>query len=562
VNTNATSVNFIAVPSNTATPIAIFLGSVSSYISLDPPTRIYTFIWSNPPAGMWDVDASAVLSNGTSAGTANVQVTVERASSGSSFSIDLASPTNGSFYPGPTNIQLIAGVTVSNDTVAAVEFLDGSNEIGIATNFAIIDPPGSPGLPPGGHAYFLEWSNQTPGVHVLTATASDTNGQTKTSAPVIVTVGPITPPPPPVVTITEPPNRAIYTAPATIPIDAQVYDPAGKAAYVQFKATLFPSNNNAISTITLGNVSNFVSEPPDKLYSLVWSNVQADSWVISAIVISSNGSTIGSTNVSIFVGTTPPPQFSIDIASPTNGTFYPAPTNIQLIADISGTNQDVPYVEFLDGTNEIGISTNFAVVDPPGSPGEPPGSRAYLLEWTNDTPGIHILRAIAPNETGIVITSAPITISIGSVRPPPPTVTITQPTNGQTFRKPVNILIDVDVSNGAETSEVQLTASPAGPGLEPPFALLLGSVTNYTSLNPSNRIYSFIWSNAPQGTWSINASVFSATASQSAPTSRLRFSAPQIFRPSCGSPARPTTAYFALLSTSTSLHTRPRKAAP
>ncbi|HEY3915660.1 MAG TPA: Ig-like domain-containing protein, partial [Verrucomicrobiae bacterium] len=469
VDTNAMSVNFIAQPggSNSVTPIAIFLGSVSNFISLDPPTRIYNFVWSNAPAGAWFVVAGTVLGNGDSGGSAGVQFTVERPSSGSSFSIDLASPTNGSFYPGPTNIQLIAGVAVSNDTVTAVEFFDGSNEIGIATNFVIIDPPGSPGLPPGGHAYFLEWSNQTPGVHILTATASDTNGQTKTSAPVIVTVGPITPPPPPVVIITEPYNGTIYTAPATIPIDAQIYDPAGKVAYVSFKATLFPSNNDAISTITLGNVSNFVSEPPDKLYSLVWSNVQAGSWVISAIAVSSNGSTLGSTNVSISVGTTPPPQFSIDIASPTNGTFYPAPSNIQLIADISGTNQDVPYVKFLDGTNEIAISTNFAVVDPPGAPGEPPGSRAYLLQWTNGTPGVHILRATAPNESGIMITSAPVTISIGSVRPPPLAVTITQPTNGQTFRAPTSILINADVSNGGDVAYVTFTASPGGLGPRP-----------------------------------------------------------------------------------------------
>src|SRR5580693_4602866 len=71
-----------------------------------------------------------------------------------SFTVDIATPTNGAFYPSPTSISLIASVTVANDDIASVQFFDGSSLIGTSTGWAVVDPPGSPGLTPGGRAYF------------------------------------------------------------------------------------------------------------------------------------------------------------------------------------------------------------------------------------------------------------------------------------------------------------------------------------------------------------------------------------------------------------------------
>jgi hypothetical protein len=91
------------------------------------------------------------------------------------LSVDLASPTNGIVFAAPANIQLIAGARKGGGSVADMQFFDGTNSLGVVSN-GVVDPPGSPGLPPGNHACLLTRTNVPVGTHVLTAVAVDTNG--------------------------------------------------------------------------------------------------------------------------------------------------------------------------------------------------------------------------------------------------------------------------------------------------------------------------------------------------------------------------------------------------
>jgi len=130
-----------------------------------------------------------------------------------SLFIDIANPANGKTYPGPTDIELIAGLLRTNDAALNVEFIDGLLSIGVVSNGVVVDPPGSPGLPPGSLAYIVDWTNQSPGFHELTALATDTNGNTFHSALVTIFIGTNANPPPGVL-ITQPTNNEIFTAPA------------------------------------------------------------------------------------------------------------------------------------------------------------------------------------------------------------------------------------------------------------------------------------------------------------------------------------------------------------
>jgi hypothetical protein len=409
------SVGFVASPGGIGIlpDFLIYLGSVSNYTSLDPPTRIYTFVWSNALLGTWSVNANAARNDGTSAGSDLVLITVHASNS---LSVDIASPTNGAIFPGPTNMDLIAGVVATNDAAAHVEFFDGSQLLGVVSNWVVVDPPGSPGLPPASHAYFFDWTNQTLGSHVLTATATDTNGNTFYSAPVTIFVGTFTSPP--TVAITQPTNGSTFPSPANIQFDVSVDAPAGNAATVSFAA----SPPDATYVIYLGSVSNWTSpDPPTQIFMFDWSNAIPGIWTVNAAVVSSNGALIGSASVHITVGgvTNFPPL--LRLTSPPNMTFFRAPVNVALVAFAQAPTGSVQSVEFFAGSNSVGFGQNVPVAEPGMNP--VPDSSFYELVWSNAPPGAYALTALAAETDGGSVTSAPVNITIEPPSTPPTNLT-------------------------------------------------------------------------------------------------------------------------------------------
>ena len=312
-------VNFSARPAgSTVLPQFILsLGSTTNWTSTNPPTRIFTFVWSNALTGSWDIDATAVRDDGVAGGSDSVLITIDR---GASLSVDIATPTNGSVFPGPTNIQLIAGVVASNDAPSFVEFFDNSESIGIVSNGVVVDPPGSPGLPPASRAYILNWTNQSLGSHTITANAIDTNGYIFFSEPVAIYVGQVTNPPK--LLITQPTNGSTFFAPTNVQFAVSVDDPDGLVASVQFLAGPAEGANPVTYVIDLGSVSNFISlDPPTKIYMFDWSNALLGNWTVRADALAANGSVEGAATVAFSVEKNY--SLSIDIASPTNGSLYP-----------------------------------------------------------------------------------------------------------------------------------------------------------------------------------------------------------------------------------------------
>lgn len=402
------------------------LGVISNGVSLDPPRTTYVFDWTNVPAGKnWSLIATAVRSNGTEVVSAPVQITVRN---NYSLSVDIASPTNGATFPGPTSIDLIAVVVATNDAAAFVEFFNGSQPLGVVSNWAVVDPPGSPGLPPGSRAYFFDWTNQSLGSHVITATATDTNGSTVSSAPVTIIVGSATNLPP-IVLITQPTNGSTFIAPTNVQFDVSVYDPAGDAASVSFVA--FPSN--ADFAILLGVVSNWVSlNPATRIYTFDWSNALTGTWSIEAGVVRSNGTPVGSAVVHIAVermnGTNLPPI--VRITSPPNRAVFRAPVNVALLAYAQEANADgsVQSVEFFAGSNNLGFGQPVPIALPvdPGGPMIPTNTpspilltNTFELIWSNAPPGAYALTALATEDDGGSATSAPVNITIQPAPPPP-----------------------------------------------------------------------------------------------------------------------------------------------
>ncbi len=323
---------FTASPPGGLLPPILLLGTVTNPAPLGMPgslNELFIFTWTNALPGTWLLRAEAVRSNGDETISPPVTITVQ---SGPVPSVNIASPTNGAVFSAPANIQLIAGASENGGAVAYVQFFDGAKSLGVVSNFVIVDPPGSPGLPPGSHAYLLNWTDAPVGTHVLTALAVDTNGQSTVSAPVTITVGADLPP---VVRITSPPNNAVFRAPVNIALLAYAFDPDGYVSSVQFFAGSnslgfglpIPTPQPVAQPLTPGPVG-----PPiflTNIFELIWSNAPAGSYALTAVATDNAGLLTTSAAVNIAVLPLPPP--------PTNKTAIVSIVATDPIA-IAGTN--------------------------------------------------------------------------------------------------------------------------------------------------------------------------------------------------------------------------------
>jgi hypothetical protein len=318
------AVEFLASPGGGGVkPLYVLnLGTVSNSLPTVPPgshQKLFAFTWTNALVGTWDLTAQAFTSNGTQEFSSQpVLITVQ---SSQAFSVDIASPTNGATFSAPANIQLIAGASDMDGTIADVQFFDGTNSLGVVSNGAVVDPPGSPGLTPGGLAYFLTWSNALAGTHVLTAVAMDTSGQTVVSDPVTIYVVSNLPP---VVRITSPPNNSVFYAPVNIALLAYAQSLFGYVSNVQF----FAGTNSlgfgqpvlvAVPLAASPDTPGPISGPPifqTNTFELIWSNVPLGSVAVTAVATANTGLSATSTPVNIAVLPPPPPPTNKpDVAS-------------------------------------------------------------------------------------------------------------------------------------------------------------------------------------------------------------------------------------------------------
>src|SRR5205823_2628002 len=210
------------------------------------------------------------------------------------------------------------------------------------------------------------------GSHTLTAVARDAAGNSKTSAPVTVTVANGPPPDttPPTVSISSPTNG--QTVPATVTITASAADNVGVAG-VQFRI----------------DGANFGAEDTTAPYSISWNTTGAanGSHTLTAVARDAAGNTTTSAPVTVTVANAPPPDTTpptVSISSPANGQTVPATVTITASA---ADNVGVAGVQFrIDGAN-------FGAEDT---------TAPYSISWNNTSAanGSHTLTAGACDAAG------------------------------------------------------------------------------------------------------------------------------------------------------------------
>jgi Bacterial Ig domain len=192
------------------------LGNASVAI-LDPPGidgvvgPVAFLTWSNAPPGSYALTAVATDAFRASTTSDPVDIIVKQGPPPTNVPpvVRIVSPANGSVFLAPIDIPLFAYARDGDGFVASVEFFAGTNSLGFGqplSGFVAVNPSSPGPVPPvyPTNLFYLVWSNASIGTDSLTAEATDNDGASTVSDPVIVTILPSPPPPtnhPPIVSI-------------------------------------------------------------------------------------------------------------------------------------------------------------------------------------------------------------------------------------------------------------------------------------------------------------------------------------------------------------------------
>jgi hypothetical protein len=166
---------------------------------------------------------------------------------------------------------------------------------------------------------------------------------------------------------------------------------------------------------------------------------------------------------------TPPP--TVTITDPTNGSTFAYPADITLTAEASDPGAKIQSVSFYANDDFLGHATN----------------APYTLSWTNARAGNYTLFARAVDNLNQSALSSLVQITVTEVLP---VVAITTPTNGSSFTAHQNIPIAAAVTDADPSATITNVAFYDN-------GRLLGNVTNAP--------YQIIWSNAPAGLYTLQA---------------------------------------------------------
>ena len=381
-------------------------------------TSPYTINWTNVPTGTYSLTAKAFDNEGAARTSSPVTITVSVPPT-----VSITSPTNNTKFITPANVAITASASGTNG-ISKVDFLyNSTNLIGTKTS--------SP--------YTITWSNVTSvGTFPLTAIATDGKGLMTTSSVVNVIISNT----PPTVSLTNPVNNALFTAPTNITLSATASDTNGSVARVDF----FYGSTNLIGTC--------LTSP----YTLVWTSPPPASYSLTAKATDNLGATTTSSAVNVIVSNRPP---TVSITSPTNNALFRTPTNISITASATASYGSITNVEFFySSTNKIGQATN------------PP----YSIVWSNPVAGSYSLTARATDNFGTTNTSSAVNITVSN---PPPVVTLTNPTNNSSFTAPVSIPLSATASDpNGSVSKVEFfyASNKIGEVTTPPYNLTWSNV--------------------------------------------------------------------------------------
>jgi hypothetical protein len=406
------------VDSNLVQTVQYFSGTTSLGIVTNKTGMILTnwtssnpfyLLWSNVPPGSYTLTAVAADSAGISATSAPVNVTVLPPPPPHP-SVYLYSPTNNSKYLAPASLTIYARAVESGGAISNVQFYAGSVSLGIVSSNSQVVVSNVSTAP----LFPLAWSNVVAGNYALKAVATDFNGISATSQVVNISVITNRPPPSLAVGFLYPTNGQTYAAPANVGLRTWVVD-SNVVQTVQYFA----------GATSIGTVSNtagvlLTNSTSGNPFFLLWSNVPAGTYALTAVAADSGGLTATSAPVNIAVlapapRTNRPPE--VRITSPPNAAIFKSPINLPIYAYAHDADGSVTAVEFFANTNSLGLGS----LVPRGTNTSTSSyyTNLFFLVWSNVPPGQYALTASATDNSNAVAVSLPVNVTIQPPTPPP-----------------------------------------------------------------------------------------------------------------------------------------------
>jgi len=303
----------------------------------------------------------------------------------------LTFPTNNATFTYGTSIPINASAYDYDGYVTNVLVMDVFN--GVTNVLGTNTPAGGLGIT---NFSSFAWTNAPAGTNTLMAVATDNDGLSKTSAPVVVAIINRSP----TVQITSPTNQT-FPARSVITVSATA---TSSVAGVTISNVQFFAGTNAATTKRFATASSVSS---NGLYQVTWRPSFAGTYTLTALATDTQGSNAWSAPVTNTIRNLP----IVYITTPTNGQiFLASSTNIPISAQaIPDPSTAITNVTFYQGTNYQ--STNVLGVTTSGT------SNLFSINYTF-TSGVYVLSAKAYDTNGDVSFSTNVTIRVITNQPP------------------------------------------------------------------------------------------------------------------------------------------------
>jgi hypothetical protein len=265
-----------------------------------------------------------------------------------------------------------------------ITFPAGANISGAVTDDGLPNPPGAltttwsrvsgPGTVTFANPAALATtaSFSTSGTYVLRLRADD--GALASTDDVAITVNSQSNQQP-TVSLSNPPDGALFIEPADVTLTATANDPDGTVSKVEF----FDSAN------LLGTA--FTSP-----YTIPWNNVLSGSYTLTAKATDNANATVTSSAADIMVDRAP----TVSVTSPGDGAIFATSADIVINATAGDGDGSVAKVEFFNGITLLGTDT----------------TSSYSFTWNNVVAGNYTIRAKATDNLGVATTSAAVHVTV------------------------------------------------------------------------------------------------------------------------------------------------------
>jgi hypothetical protein len=230
----------------------------------------------------------------------------------------------------------------------------------------------------------------------------------------------------PTVSIVCPTNEAAFPSRPNIVLSAKAGDTNGWVRSVEFFSGA--TSLGAVSNQPFGfgpftppprrgqtGLPPILSAPQNSPFTTVWTNVPPGAYLLTAVATDNTGLQTTSAPVNITV-TTNLPVPEVRIAAPSNGSTFPSNSPITLVAAAGEQGDGIASVEFLANGASLGTVPASPALLQPAPMYRTTGTnirwQPFIFLWTNAPVGSNSVTALATDNNGTQVTSAPVTINV------------------------------------------------------------------------------------------------------------------------------------------------------